>query len=105
MRILVTMDNLKSYGWSDERAGGKNGRMMALFRPVWWRILGKFTKLLRLVGDRPGFLALWATNSTVDMPKIGDWVAVELHDDSSATIPQVLARTTEITRGQAGAFG
>lgn len=38
----------------------------------------------------------------VAMPKIGDWVAVEILDAHTAVIHEVLPRTSEIVRGQVG---
>ncbi len=40
---------------------------------------------------------------SIDMPKIGDWVAIQHnHQDKIVTIQAVLPRTSEIVRGQAG---
>lgn len=42
------------------------------------------------------------TSKSTDMPKIGDWVAAELHGDDTAIIHRVLPRSSEIVRGHVG---
>ncbi len=98
------MLTLQSYGWNDERATAWGQRQSDGTVPA--RIIADFGQAYRvatpdqLTARLAGSLAhkLKAT----EMPKIGDWVAVELHGDDSATIQAVLPRTTEIVRGQAG---
>lgn len=98
------MHTLQTYGWNDERA--KTWQQRDADGTVPARIVADFGQHYKIVTPER-YSARIAGSLTHkihsnDMPKIGDWVAVELHDDEPATIHEVLPRTTEIVRGQAG---
>ncbi|MEP6710189.1 MAG: ribosome small subunit-dependent GTPase A [Candidatus Saccharibacteria bacterium] len=98
------MKTLKNYGWNDIRATDWTARKHIGLIPA--RVVvdhGQHYKVVtpdEVSAQLSG--ALMHKMKTVDMPKIGDWVAIEQTGDRPAIIQEVLPRTTEIVRGQAG---
>lgn len=98
------MKTLQTYGWNDARATNWAARQSDGYIPA--RIIadhGQHYKIAvpaELKAQISG--TLMHKLKSVDMPKIGDWVAVELHDDRPAIIHEVLPRTSEIVRGHVG---
>ena len=99
------MNTLQTYGWNEARTtewaalADTTSRIPA-------RVVADFgshysvatPELLRAQLSGVGAHKLEATN----MPKIGDWVAVEVTDGHTAVIHDVLSRTNEIVRGHVG---
>lgn len=102
--ILGVMHTLQEYGWNDERA--TTWRQLEYEGVVPARIVADYGQAYRVA--TPEQLSARLAGSlahklkTIEMPKIGDWVAVELRGEEVAIIQAVLPRTTEIVRGQAG---
>lgn len=98
------MNTLQTYGWNDARAADWDARMLDGYIPA--RITADHGQHYKIAVPAELSAQLSGTLvhklKTVDMPKIGDWVAVELHGDQPATIQEVLPRTTEIVRGHVG---
>ena len=98
------MHTLQQYGWNDERDMAWRKRKDGNLLPA--RIVADFGQAYRIATpDRLSARtagALPHKKRATDMPKIGDWVSAEVHSDGTATIHEVLPRSTEIVRGQAG---
>ena len=98
------MTTLEQYGWNDERAKDWATRPASNLVPA--RIIADFGQQYRIAMPEPQIARL--AGSLVhklkvhEMPKIGDWVAVELIDNQPATVQAVLPRTSEIVRGHVG---
>lgn len=98
------MHTLETYGWNAERAETWKKRQVSETIPA--RVVADFGQNYKIA--TPDRYSARIAGSLIDkvhsndMPKIGDWVAVQLHDDEPATIHEVLPRSTEIVRGQAG---
>ncbi len=98
------MSTLETYGWNDERASewaaaDRDGLLPARVTADhghYFKIVTPKEISARLSGN-----AMHKSKS-VDMPKIGDWVAIEMSDETSAIIHQVLPRSSEIVRGHVG---
>ncbi|MDB5165927.1 MAG: ribosome small subunit-dependent GTPase [Candidatus Saccharibacteria bacterium] len=107
METLYTveqMSTLQDYGWNDARQADWDAGSFVGLVPA--RIIADFGQQYRvaLPGERIAQLAgALAHKLTVfAMPKIGDWVAVELSDNQPAIIQAILPRTSEIVRGHVG---
>lgn len=98
------MHQLEPYGWTEEftklwQAGSYDGLVPA-------RVMADFGTSLKLAtpeiitAELSGKLA--HHSSRLIVPKIGDWVAVRLHDSGDAIIEQTLARRNEIVRRVSG---
>lgn len=98
------MHTLKTYGWNSERATDWQQHPSDGLIPA--RIVVDYGRQYKIATPNIHSAQISGTLShklkTVEMPKIGDWVAVQLHSDGSHTIQAVLPRTTEIVRGQVG---
>jgi ribosome biogenesis GTPase len=97
---------LETYGWNTSWKG------------IWQQQLGDFTYVpARVIVDHGTRYKIATAEGIMDaalagslahklpafaMPKIGDWVAIELSSAHQATIQVVLPRATEIVRGQVG---
>ncbi len=92
------MNTLETYGWTDARATDLGSLIPA-------RVVTDHGQQYKIAtpDELPAQLAgtLMHKLTTVQMPKIGDWVAVELTADH-AIIHAVLPRTNEIVRGHVG---
>lgn len=98
------MKTLQTYGWNSRRAAdwtaGDHGHLVPA------RIVSDHGHIYRIVTpvEMTAHLAGAQVHklATAQMPKIGDWVAVEMSDDGSAIIHEILPRTNEIVRGHVG---
>jgi ribosome biogenesis GTPase / thiamine phosphate phosphatase len=97
------MNTLATYGWDDKRAAEWAEREPSTLVPA--RIIADHGQQYKVA--LPDEMAAQLSGasvhklSSVDMPKIGDWVAVEI-DGDFATIHHVLPRVNEIVRGHVG---
>lgn len=98
------MATLKDYGWDESRARQWDSYPASTFVPA--RIIADYGQQYKIAlpEERTARLAGSLTHKlkTHEMPKIGDWVAIELMDNEPATIQAVLPRSSEIVRGQVG---
>lgn len=98
------MTTLQQYGWSDTRASEWAARPASSFVPA--RIIADYGQQYKIALPHKQIArlsgALAHKLKVYDMPKIGDWVAVELIDGQPATIQAILHRTSEIVRGHVG---
>ncbi|MBI3889761.1 ribosome small subunit-dependent GTPase A, partial [Candidatus Saccharibacteria bacterium] len=98
------MKTLKTYGWNDERANAWQESVHGTLLPG--RIIADHGQYFKVATPHEVSAQLAGTlvhkSKTVDMPKIGDWVAVEMNDSTSAIIHSVLPRSSEIVRGHVG---
>ena len=98
------MDNLQAYGWDDYWA--QQWRELDLPDLVPGRVVTDRGSHLKVVtpqeyaAEIAGKLSHTARSH--DLPKIGDWVGLQLGDDNKAVIHAVLPRKSEISRRQAG---
>ena len=98
------MHNLQAYGWNEERNNEWRQRNEDGATPA--RVVADFGRTYKVVtperisANLSGALA--HKLKAVDMPKIGDWVLVEIQGDGTGVIKTVLPRTSEIVRGQVG---
>lgn len=98
------MRTLETYGWTDERAEAWPSDTFAGLLPArviadhghYFKVVAPYELSAQLSG------AAMHKSKTVDMPKIGDWVAIEVKDDAPAVIHAVLPRSSEIVRGHVG---
>ncbi len=98
------MNNLKQYGWSDRLTEAWNASNFPHgYLPA--RITADFGRKYTVVtpDQQTATLAGTLTHSltSTDMPKVGDWVAIE-QTDGRHVIQAVLPRKTEIVRGHIG---
>jgi ribosome biogenesis GTPase len=95
--------SLETYGWNTQRKEDWAIRDTRGLQPARVIVDHGTRYIIALPEEIPAQLAgnLMHTLTSVDMPKIGDWVMVE-HVDDAAIIHAVLTRTSEIVRGQAG---
>lgn len=95
---------LQQYGWNETRAQEWAARPPDILVPA--RIVANFGQQYRIAlpDERIARLAGTLTHKLKvhEMPKIGDWVAVECTEDQPAIIQDVLSRTSEIVRGHVG---
>lgn len=100
------MKTLQTYGWNDKRATDWNSRSLDNYIPA--RVIADFGRQYKVAAPQEitAQLAGSLTHKlqTTDMPKIGDWVAIEMNSDGTAIIHSVLPRTSEIVRGDADKF-
>ncbi len=98
------MTSLETYGWNDTRSQQWTdlnnpdlipGRIVADYGSLYTVATPELIPA-RLSGSSSHKLA------STDMPKIGDWVAVEQKEDDTSVIHHVLPRSTEIVRGHVG---
>src|SRR3989338_5022960 len=98
------MNTLNTYGWDDRRAAEWTGLAMSGYIPA--RVVADHGGQYRVAC--PDEIAAQLAGSlmhklkAIDMPKIGDWVAIERTDDQPAIIQSVLTRRSEIVRGHVG---
>src|SRR6266568_3758453 len=97
------MTTLETYGWSKERAADWARRKLDGCIPA--RIVSDHGRryTVAMPDEMPAQLAGASVHklSTVAMPKIGDWVAIEV-GNKPAIIHEVLPRMNEIVRGHVG---
>jgi ribosome biogenesis GTPase / thiamine phosphate phosphatase len=95
------MDKLSDFGWDDTWAAEA---MPANRAPA--RVTADFGSTLTIVApqERTAILSgkLMHTSVTADLPKVGDWVQVQLIGAHEAVIERVLPRRNEIARHAAG---
>jgi len=98
------MITLQTYGWNDARASDWDAKAPDGCIPA--RITADHGQQYKVATPSEISAQLSGTMMhklmSVDMPKIGDWVAIELNNDQPAIIHAVLPRTTEIVRGHVG---
>lgn len=98
------MLSIKTYGWTAERQTDWDSEDRGQLQPA--RVVADFGRRYKVAipdeihAQLSG--ALVHKLKATDMPKIGDWVAVEIIDGQPATIQDVLPRSSEIVRGQVG---
>lgn len=98
------MKTLQDYGWTNDMASDQASRQMAGCVPA--RVIADFGRQYKVAA--PDLMTAHIPGSAThklkvtDMPKVGDWVAVELNPDQTAVIRSVLPRYSEIVRGAAG---
>jgi ribosome biogenesis GTPase len=97
------MNTLAEYGWTDSHQSAWNDLQLADLQPA--RVIADFGTSLKLAtpaiitAELSGKLAHYSHRD--DTPKVGDWVAVRLFDNS-AVIESVVLRSNEIARKVAG---
>lgn len=95
---------LKTYGWTDERAAAWAASKQSDLVPA--RIIADHGNHYKIATPASISAQLSGTamhkTITTDMPKIGDWVAVQVNSDNTGIIHSVLPRTSEIVRGHVG---
>lgn len=98
------MRSLEEYGWNAVRQETWRQSPFATFVPA--RVIADHGLNYRVATPEimPAALSGSLAHKLMafDMPKIGDWVALERSDNHQATIHSVLPRTSEIVRGQVG---
>src|SRR5687768_11043824 len=98
------MESLAQFGWTDDlqhswRELGLNGMVPA-------RVVADFGTSMtvvtpkRITAELSGKLAHYTHREQT--PKVGDWVAVRLQDNSAAVVEALLPRRSEIARKVAG---
>lgn len=98
------MQQLETYGWTAELTHTWNDGDYAGLRPA--RVVADFGTSLKvatpdiITAELSGKLA--HHSSRLAVPKIGDWVAVRLHDSGDAIIEQTIPRRNEIARRSSG---
>lgn len=98
------MISLQTYGWNDERI--QQWRTVDRQTYVPGRVIADFGMQYKLampyeIAAKLSGTAMHKLEATA-MPKIGDWVSVEVLDAHTALIHDVLPRSSEIVRGQVG---
>lgn len=98
------MTSLETYGWNSSWDAIWQNLSLEQYVPA--RVIADHGVRYKLAAPQPVDAALAGSLAhkltAFDMPKIGDWVAVEITDDHIATIHAILPRRTEIVRGQVG---
>ncbi len=98
------MRDLETYGWNDYFASSLTE--LALEQCVPGRVVADHGVYLKVVtpAEVIAEIAGALTHSTepFQLPKVGDWVALQLSDHNKAIIRAVLPRTSEINRKAAG---
>lgn len=98
------MKTLQTYGWDTQRSTDWATREPSSLVPA--RVVSDHGRHYTVAApdELPAQLAgtLMHKLTAVDMPKIGDWVAIESSDQHTAIIHEVLPRTNEIVRGHVG---
>lgn len=98
------MTTLQNYGWNTQRQAAWQTNDNDSLLPA--RIIADFGQQYRValpdekIAQLSGALA--HKLKAYDMPKIGDWVAVEVTSNQPAIIQAILPRTSEIVRGHVG---
>lgn len=98
------MNTLDTFGWNNERKQDWEALEAPQFSPA--RIIADYGRQYKVAlpeectAQLSGALTHKLTAN--DMPKIGDWVAVELADNQPPIIQAVLPRSSEIVRGHVG---
>lgn len=98
------MQTLHDYGWNDDFAAA----FKALGRPELTpaRVLADYGSMLKLALPEPKNAelsgALLHNLAPADLPKVGDWVAVQMFETESAVIEAVLPRRSDIARKAKG---
>lgn len=100
------MKTLQTYGWDADRTREWANLDFSEYTPA--RITADYGHRYKLVlpEEKSAHLsgALAHKLRATEMPKIGDWVAVEISDDQSVIIQHVMTRRNEIVRGRVGAL-
>jgi ribosome biogenesis GTPase len=102
--IIDLMDQLEDFGWTDAFHQKWTGLSMPDTKPA--RVVADFGTSLKIAtpsviaAELSGKLAHYAGRDAV--PKVGDWVAVRMFDNSNAVIETIIPRRSEIARKVAG---
>lgn len=95
------MKTLAIYGWSNERAADWAVRQHTALIPA--RIVSDHGRQYKIVTphEMPAQLVGAQVHklTAANMPKVGDWVAVEVLPDTTALIHDILPRSNELVRG------
>jgi len=98
------MKTLETYGWDEERAAAWSAEASTGHVPA--RVIADHGHRFKIAAPEEHFAQLTGSamhkSTSNDMPKIGDWVAVELKDNEPAIIHAVLPRKSEVVRGHVG---
>lgn len=101
------MNTLKAFGWTDELQDKWQEISLQGLEPA--RVVADFGTSLKVAmpevcsAELSGKLAHYAGQDGVrDVPKVGDWVAVQLSDSGHAVIESIIPRRSEIARKAAG---
>lgn len=101
------MNTLQDYGWTEGMASDWNNRQLTGCVPA--RVTADFGRQYKVATPELAMAHIpgSATHKlkVTDMPKVGDWVAIEVNADKTAVIRSVLPRRSEIVRGVAGRTG
>lgn len=102
--IMQTVNTLETYGWSKTHQQSWDDLGLAGVQPA--RVVADFGTSLKLAtpeiitAELSGKLAHYASRD--EAPKVGDWVAVHISDNGSATVESVVLRANEIARKVSG---
>lgn len=98
------MNTLQDYGWSESRIADWANQGFAGCRPA--RIIADFGNQYKIAMPDIAMARLLSASTykmkVADIPKVGDWVAVETDLDGLITIKSILPRKSEIVRSGAG---
>ena len=96
--------SLQDYGWNEQRADDWALQPSSSFVPA--RIIADYGQQYKVALPTESLAqlsgALVHKLTAYAMPKIGDWVAVEITPNQPAIIQVILPRSTEIVRGHVG---
>jgi ribosome biogenesis GTPase len=102
MRYTRSMTSLKQYGWNT--TWDTSWQQLDLPECIPARVIADHGSKYQLATPEPVSAALAGALAhklaAYNMPKIGDWVAVEVTADHLSTIHAILPRHSEISRGQ-----
>jgi ribosome biogenesis GTPase len=104
MPYLKHMEQLIQFGWTDEFSD--KWRQLDVAGMVPARVVADFGTSLKIVtptvvtAELSGKLSHYTNKNEV--PKIGDWVAARLQDNSNAVVESIVPRRSEIARKVAG---
>ena len=97
------MRRLEDYGWTTDNQVDWSSSELADYTPA--RVIADYGRQYKIAAPQELIAQLAGSLvhklASTDMPKVGDWVAVELSDDDNI-IHAVLPRSSEIARGHIG---
>lgn len=102
--IIRGMNTLQTFGWTEARAHAWEQLYLSGLQPA--RVIADFGTSLKLAtpdiitAELSGKLAHYTSRD--ETPKVGDWVAVNISDNGSATVESAVLRANEIARKIAG---
>ncbi len=98
------MNDLTQLGWNDDLTRAWNELSLAGSTPA--RVIADFGSVLKIAlpEERKAEISgrLEYISEPTELPKVGDWVVVQLMGDDSAMVEAVLPRSSAITRKAAG---